>query len=229
MVTQELRLTEFWLIRHGESRENRDGRFLANSEVPLSSFGIAQAERLSKRLGPQQFAAVYSSDMRRAVETALLLSAPLGLSVQQVPELREIQFSGWGGLTWKEIAENYPEEWAALEEADPHLRIGGSTESFAEAQQRVVTALDRIAQSHPGERVLIVSHSTAIRHYISHILGLPLNEFRHLGEVRHCAISRVRPFGAPRLGGNRGRPGVVVVVNDAAHLEGLTRSSIQGE
>jgi len=217
-------LTELWLIRHGEARENRDGRFLANSEVPLSPFGLAQAERLSLRLQSQQFAAVYSSDMARAVETAQVLSGPLNLPVQQISDLREIQFSGWGGLTWKEIAENYPEEWAALEEADPHMRIGGSTESFTEAQQRVVTAVEGIAQGHPGERVLIVSHSTAIRHYIAHVLGLPLNEFRHLGEVRHCAISRVRPFGVPRLGGSKGRPGVVMTVNDAAHLEGLTRT-----
>ncbi len=225
---QELRLTELWLIRHGESRENRDGRFLDNSDVPLSPFGIAQAKRLSQRLQAQEFAAVYSSDMRRAVETAERLCDSLNLPLEQIPDLREVEFVGWSGLTWNEIAEKHSEEWAALEESDPHVRFGGSIESFAEAQQRVVMALDGIARQHPGKRVAVVFHSTAIRHYLAHVLGLPLNEFRHLGEVRHSAICRVRPFGIPRLG-SRGRPGVVVTMNDASHLEGLTRSSIQAD
>ena len=106
---QELRLTELWLIRHGESRENRDGRFLDNSDVPLSPFGIAQAKRLSQRLQAQEFAAVYSSDMRRAVETAERLCDSLNLPLEQIPDLREVEFVGWSGLTWNEIAEKHSE------------------------------------------------------------------------------------------------------------------------
>ncbi len=225
--------TELWLIRHGESMGNLEGRYQGHADLPLSPRGHEQASRLAQRLARiaarRPFAALYSSDLQRAQQTARPVSQALGLPVQVDPGLREIDVGVWAGLTFQEIAQRFPRQWAASTDVvDPHLERGGG-ESYAQAQARIVAQVNAIAQRHPGQRVLIVFHGGVLRAYLLHLLGLDLSNLRRL-RTDNTAINRVLAYPAPRGDGpGRALPGVVISVNDVAHLETAPEEGPIGE
>lgn len=219
---------ELWLIRHGESIDNREQRYQGQRDGPLSPLGKEQALRLAQRLqrlhASCPFAVLYSSDLTRAVATAQPTSQALGLPLRTQPSLREIDVGAWSGLTFGEIAHKYPAQWAAsFPRMDPDLVRGGG-ESYRQAQERIVAAIDHIARAHPDERVLVFFHGGVMRAYLAHLLGFPLSNLRRL-RVHNAAINRVRLDTAQRENGagegteNGPISGVVLSVNDLAHLE----------
>ena len=216
-IDEQLQKTELWLIRHGESTSNRDGQFQGWGQSPLSPLGQAQAARLAEYLHGRRFHALYSSDLARAKETAKYLSATLDVLMQKDEQLRELDFGDWSGLTANEIAEQYPEEWTEQPRFDPARRRGGG-ESFYDLQARVVPALTKISQRHPGERVLVVSHGGVIRAYVAHLLGIPLSEMWHM-TIDNTAVTRVQPY-APVFDSDS-RPGKVLSLNETHHLDGF--------
>lgn len=230
----QMQETELWLIRHGESVGNLEGRYQGHADLPLSPQGHAQAARLAQRLARaaagHPFAALYSSDLQRALQTAHPLSQALGLPIHVDPGLREIDVGVWAGLTFQEIAERFPHQWAASADVvDPHLERGGG-ESYAQAQARIVAKVNAIARRHLGQRILIVFHGGVLRAYLLHLLGLDLSNLRRL-RTANTAINRVLVYPeAQEDGPGPGLPGVVISVNDVAHLEelGANASLTQG-
>lgn len=216
-ISELLQETELWLIRHGESTSNRDGQFQGWGQSPLSPMGQAQAARLADYLHGRGFQALYSSDLARAVETAEPVSRRLDLMLRHDKRLRELDFGHWTGLTGDEIAEQFPEEWRERPRFDPARRRGGG-ESFYDLQARAVPALTEIAQAHPGQRVLVVSHGGVIRAYVAHLLGIPLSEMWHMA-LENTAITRVRPY-QPAFDSDS-RPGKVLTLNESHHLDGF--------
>ena len=152
-------MTELLLVRHGETDWNREGRWQGHADPPLNDAGRAQARALGKTLANERVDAIYTSDLRRAAETAEILGAALGRPVTSDPDLREIDVGSWSGLTRDEVAERYP-DW------DAH-----DGESRDALQARVVGAVRRIARRHPGGRVLIVTHGGSIRSLERHVNG----------------------------------------------------------
>jgi broad specificity phosphatase PhoE len=208
--------TEIWLIRHGESTGNRDGIMQGQEDLPLSDLGHEQARKLAARLARQRFAALYASDLARAVQTAAHLDEVLRLGIRSDRRLREIDVGRWSGLTNEQIAERFPREWHAWQERDPTLRRGGG-ESYAEAQGRIVATITAIARRHAGERIAMVCHGGVMRAYLGELLGLDLRNIWHL-TIGNTAICRLRPF-APATGGKQPRLGRIDGINDLAHLE----------
>jgi broad specificity phosphatase PhoE len=143
-------VTTILLARHGETDWNRDGRFQGWADPPLNERGRAQARELAARLADDPFDAVYSSDLRRAHETALIVAGPHAVPVVADRGLREVDVGSWSGLTRQEIDERFP----------GHERHDGETREAHSA--RVVSALERIASSHRGERILVVSHGGSL-------------------------------------------------------------------
>ncbi len=229
---QEL-ATELWLIRHGESMGNLEGRYQGHADLPLSPQGHQQAARLAQRLArvatQAPFAALYSSDLQRAQQTARPVSQALGLPIQVEPGLREIDVGVWAGLTFQEIARRFPRQWAASTDVvDPHLERGGG-ESYAQAQARIVAQVNAIARRHLGQRILIVFHGGVLRAYLLHLLGLDLSNLRRL-RTDNTAINRVLTYPEPRMDGlGRELPGVVISVNDVAHLEVAPEEALPGD
>ena len=150
-------VTTLLLARHGETEWNRVGRWQGWADPPLNDTGWAQAHDLAAQLRGTPFDAVYSSDLRRAHETALVLAEPHGLEVVTDPDLREIDVGAWSGLTRAEIAERFPD-------GD---RPGGETRE--QHSVRVLAGVERIARAHPGERVLIVAHGGCVRALQRHL------------------------------------------------------------
>ena len=136
-------MTTIVLLRHAESEWNAEGRWQGHADPTLSPLGRRQAAELD--LGA--FDAIYSSDLKRATETAEIVAARLGLPVEYDARLREVDVGEWSGLTRAEIADRYPgaSEW---ENGETRAAMG----------VRVLEAVLEIAAAHPDGRVLVVTH-----------------------------------------------------------------------
>jgi broad specificity phosphatase PhoE len=155
-------VTTLLLVRHGETDWNAAGRLQGQTDRPLSEFGRGQARKLAGELVGEELEAIYSSDLSRARETAEIIGERLGLPVVLDPDLREKDWGTWEGLT---SAERDRVEFA-----------GESTEAHRE---RILRALRRISELHPGDgRVLVVTHGGSIRRVQTATLGwaLPVAE-----------------------------------------------------
>jgi probable phosphoglycerate mutase len=166
-------MTTLLLARHGETDWNRQGRWQGWADPPLNELGREQARVLAEQLRSTPFDAVYSSDLRRAHETAQIVGAPHGVEVRIERDLREIDVGSWSGLTRAEIAKRFPDG----------LRPDGETrEQHAE---RVLAAVTRIARENEGRRVLIVTHGGTLR-TLHHVVS---DEPYH--PVANCAVLEV--------------------------------------
>lgn len=155
-------MTTLWLIRHGETDWNVAGRLQGHREVPLNENGLRQARALAATLAKEPpFAALYSSDLGRAKETAAAAAEVLGLPVTSRSELRERNFGVLSDLTWVEAEAKHPELFSRLRARDPDFVPAGG-ESLSQTFARTVTALNSIAREWPGAQVLVVTHGGVI-------------------------------------------------------------------
>jgi broad specificity phosphatase PhoE len=144
-------VTTILLARHGETDWNREGRWQGWADPPLNDTGRSQARALAEQLREIPFDAVYSSDLRRAHETAEIVGAPHGVPIVIDSDLREIDIGSWSGLTRAEIDERFPNS----------ERPDGETREQHSA--RVLAAVERIARANLGRRVLVVTHGGTLR------------------------------------------------------------------
>jgi broad specificity phosphatase PhoE len=153
-------VTTILLARHGETDWNREGRFQGHADPPLNATGRAQAAELAAELEAVGLAAVYSSPLRRALETAQAVAAEHGLDPVAVDALREVDVGSWQGLTRAEIETQFPEQFARWLDYDQGWEDG---ESYEEMGRRAVAALLELAVAHEDERILAVTHGGPIR------------------------------------------------------------------
>jgi 2,3-bisphosphoglycerate-dependent phosphoglycerate mutase len=188
-------MTRVLLIRHGETPWNRERRWQGHADVPLSPEGLEQAARLAAHLRTQGEAivAVYSSDLRRALDTAIELARVLGVPLTTEHAWREIRVGRWTGLNREEIQQRFTEEWDRIVAGEDLPRGGGET--FGEFSSRVIAALDSLAARHRRETVAVVTHGGAIRALLLHALGLPFQRLREVSRVANTALTELRSDG----------------------------------
>jgi probable phosphoglycerate mutase len=143
-------MTDLVLVRHGETEWNRLGRVQGRTDIPLNETGREQARAAAQRLTGERFHAVVASPLSRAAETARIIAEGLGIGpVELVDDLVERNYGEAEGMTGKDI----------------DARFGGvleAQESREETIARAKPALLAIAERHPGQRVLVVSHGGVI-------------------------------------------------------------------
>ncbi|HEX5838227.1 MAG TPA: histidine phosphatase family protein [Anaerolineales bacterium] len=169
--------SDLWLVRHGQTDWNLVGRWQGQSpQAPgLNEAGRAQALALQSQLAGKQFAAVYSSDLLRARQTADLLAEPLGLPVSLDPRLREMDLGDWEGLLSNEISARFPQ--LLLErDSNPVHTSAPRGETPACVAERVASALDDIVMNHCGQPVLIVAHGLSLAVVFCLARGFPLDQ-----------------------------------------------------
>jgi probable phosphoglycerate mutase len=150
-------MTTLLLVRHGETDWNAAGRLQGHTDRPLNEYGRRQARELADRLAGDGIAAVYASDLSRARETAEIIGARLGLEVVVDPDLREKDWGSWEGLT-----------------ADERAIVEFEGESTEAHRERVLRAVHRIVEAHPGERVAVVTHGGSLRRIQAAVSGVAL-------------------------------------------------------
>lgn len=155
--------TTFLLIRHGESIANKESFLAGQMDVDLTERGLAQAARTADYIA-KNFKAdcLYSSDLIRAYQTAQSIGMTMNLPVHSCKDLREIHAGVWQGLTYKTIAETYPEAYAVWQHDVGHCRCPGG-ESAKEMGERAFSAISRLSEKHPGQTVIVVTHATVLR------------------------------------------------------------------
>jgi probable phosphoglycerate mutase len=207
--------TRLYLIRHGQSAGNAEGRFGGHGPTPLSDLGRRQAEMTAKALAKEGISAIYSSDLTRAVETAEPLARLLDLPIHQSPAFRERHVGVLEGLTFDESKEAYPKDYYALVNRNIHHVITKG-ESYRHLLRRITQKVNEVLRIHQGERVAIFSHTGAICFLTLHLLGAI-----HRGTKQtpwlitsNCGINRFEI---------RNRSNIrVLAINDTRHLAAVT-------
>lgn len=194
------------LVRHGETDWNRRQIPQGHLDVPLNETGRLQASALAERLRYWSVDVVYSSDLSRAWQTALILGDALGLAPRPVVAWREMDLGAWCGLERAEIAEIFADELAALARGEDVPRGGGETR--AQLQARVVAEFERLRGLHADQSVLVVSHGGALKALLGHLIGLDLAYIDRLSTRGNTGLSIVSfEEGLPRL----------MLLNDTSH------------
>lgn len=182
-------MTTILLARHGETDWNRENRFQGHADPPLNERGREQARELAARLQGEPVAAVYASPLARARETAEIVAAQLGRSVETVAALREVDVGSWAGLTRAQVRERFPEAFARWVAHGPGWDDG---ETYEQMGERVVEALYELARRHPGEQILVVTHGGPVRAAQAHAAGVSQTEARRRGGVlENCGLCRL--------------------------------------
>ncbi|HSP56004.1 MAG TPA: histidine phosphatase family protein [Dehalococcoidia bacterium] len=200
--------TRLLLVRHGAV--SYSGR-VGGTDDRLNTLGELQTQALARRLAERAIAAIYTSPLACAAQTAALLAGFLGTPVHEDQRLQEWDPGEWRGLHEREAQAQFPGE---LRRAgpDPDFVIPGG-ESRETFRERVTAAADEMVFSHPGREVVAVSHSGALSTLIGYYLGLDVQTANGWPfTLDHCAITVVE---------YDGETAGIRTLNDAAHLEGL--------
>ena len=164
-----------YLLRHGQTQWNREHKIQGHIDTALSETGWQQVRAVAERLRDHSFDHCYSSDLKRAHDTAQAVLAHHELELSHDQRLRERAFGQFQGLRLDEIAEQQPEAFARHRAFDPDFDYHGG-QSRRQKSAEVVSFLGDILIRHSGQRVLAVSHGGSMSLIIQHILGIPLDQ-----------------------------------------------------
>lgn len=174
--------------RHGRTAWNLDGRFQGQSDVDLDDVGLDQARVAARILAALTPAAIVSSDLVRASDTAAALGAVTGLEVTLDPGLRETDLGTWQGLTRAEVEERCPGEAQAWLRGSQDRRGGG--ESMREVADRAVAVVEReLLALAERDTLVVVTHGGSGRVLIAQLIGLPPEHWSALGGLSNCCWS----------------------------------------
>lgn len=201
------------LVRHGTTEWNESGRYQGISDIPLNEQGLRQAEALRQRLAGERIDVIYSSDLKRAVQTAGAIAAGRDLEVIDCRELREMNFGEFEGLTFTEIGDRYDSEWWAARDAN--LEIPGG-ESISQLAARVSAFAERLSSYDKGETVLIVAHGGTLRALICLLLGLGLEHWWQIG-IDSASLTEIDTYSERT---------VLSLLNDACHVRAIEGQGI---
>lgn len=156
----------FYLIRHGQPQQHKDKIFLGQTDVPLSELGKKQAW-IAKANLPENIDKIYSSDLKRALETAKIICP----EVIEIKGFREMNLGNWDGRYIEDIKKEVPELYKKRGNDIFGFKIGNKSENFYDLQYRVVKSLINILKKDDSETIFITAHSGVIRCIENNIKG----------------------------------------------------------
>lgn len=198
---------KLFLVRHGETERNREGRVMGQGDQCLTTEGRRQAVAVARALAKESITVIYSSPLVRAIETATVVGEKLGLPVQEREELAEMDVGELDGLTSEEMRARYPdlmEQW----DNDPSTVLMPGGDSLAHVQEQAWNLVEAMLRDHPQDNIVAVSHNFPIGSLVCKALDLPLAAIRRL-RVQLGSISIVE------FHDGHGR---LVLLNDTCHL-----------
>ncbi|MFT5875057.1 MAG: broad specificity phosphatase PhoE [Clostridium sp.] len=200
--------TTLTLVRHGETEWNALGKFQGCKDINLSKEGILQADYLKKRFD-NKFDYIYTSPLKRAMQTAEIISKSSKIKPIIESDLREINFGEWEGLTIKEIESNFPEKFIEWRNDELNGPICGGDLSLKKASIRAKNAILEIVKKHQGENIIIVAHGGIIKAGLIGIFEWKMTMYHKiiLGNTAVCKIifdTNLNPK--------------IIILNDTSHL-----------
>ena len=201
---------QLYIVRHGETVWNREGRIQGHTDVGLSHRGLEQARLLAERLKPVRFDAAYASDLSRAAGTAAAILDGRGVPVSPTPRLREYHKGAFEGMTEGELRSKYPAEYPGYVAKDLDYAPDGG-ESTRQVSERMTSVINEIKERHLRDTVLVVGHGGSLRAAMMALLGMSLDaNWRFLFGNCHLTIVDTYHDNA-----------VLRLFNDGSHLAGL--------
>lgn len=202
--------TRLFALRHGQTDWNAELRIQGQLDVPLNDAGHRQAERLAQALRDEALAAIYSSDLQRALATAQALAAATGAPLLTDARLRERGFGDFEGQSYADIERRWPQDAERWRRREAGFRPGGG-EALQPFYTRCVDAVLALAAQHPGQAIAIVAHGGVLDCLYRAAVGVDLAAPRSW-QLGNATINRLL-FNGERLS--------LVGWNDAAHLAGV--------
>lgn len=202
------------LVRHGETKWNSEGIFRGRSDIPLNERGLKQAEATGSYLQSFNFAAVYSSPLSRALQTAAAICRSRKIKPQPLAAFTDISFGPWEGQTYSSLETLYPEEIRTWREEPANHKLPGA-ETLDEAKLRAFTEMERLVQANRGKSIAIVSHRVVIKLLLLAAIGLGSEAFWKIKQDT-CSINILEysPTGEY----------IIVRLNETCHLQSLDQS-----
>jgi len=182
--------------------------FVGQRDAELSALGLSQVKKLSDRLSAEKIDAIYSSDLRRAVLTAETIASKHSLDIITCPELREIDYGKFEGLTFEQITQLYPELAGLCVQWNLQLKFPDG-ESVEELRQRVNKFLERLKQHTTEQTILIAAHGGPLRLIICSLLGIDPRHWRQM-HLDLASLSIVNLY--PEIA-------ILSLLNDTSHLK----------
>jgi len=196
------------LVRHGETAWNRREVFRGRADIELNERGRAQAQAVAGAVKERMVSAVYSSPLRRAVETAEAVALPHKITVQIEEGFIDFDYGRWQGLQHDDVRRRYPKLYRDWIERPHTVRMDGG-ESLRMVRRRAMNALMQVTERHPDETVVVVSHRVVNKVMLCAVLGLDNSHFWRIRQDT-CALNV--------LEWSQGR-WVVRLLNDTCHLK----------
>ena len=180
------RINRVYLIRHGQINGYEDFPVYGHTDVDLTEIGILQMQQMSERLRLADLEAIYSSDLKRSTTGARIIARYHDVPVHFLPELREMHFGDWEGLTLSDIQGHFPEELEKRKADLVNYRIPGDAESIGHFSKRVTDCYERILAGHEGKDIVIVAHGGVNRVILCKALGLDLVHLFNIHQAYGC-------------------------------------------
>jgi probable phosphoglycerate mutase len=182
-------VTRLLVIRHGETAWNREARIQGHIDIPLNETGQWQAQRLGCSLADAGLHALYSSDLRRAHDTAKAVAETTGLPVMLDAGLRERHFGRLEGMTPDEVSAQWPEEARRWREREPSYGPEGG-ETLEGFNARCVQTLTNLAGRHPGQTIAVVAHGGVLDCFYRAANRLPIEMLR-TWKISNTSVNRL--------------------------------------
>ena len=181
-------MTTIYIIRHAEAEGNKHRIFHGISDSELTQNGINQAKKVAKSLVKYKIDKIYSSDLKRAYNTAKEFSDITGLDITTTEQLREIDGGLWENLLWTELADQFPDDFYTWEK-QPHKHKMPEGESITDLRIRAWKILDKIAYENRGDTVAIFTHGTVIKVLIALITKIDFSQLVNIDWHENTSVT----------------------------------------
>ncbi len=189
---------KLFLIRHGQTESNVEGRYQGSMDTNLTETGKEQALAAKKYLSKVKFSSIYSSPLKRAMQTAVIMADGTGLEIKVREDLKEMNFGKWEGMKFEEINTSYRQDYQDWL-ADPYKNPPTDGESFGSLIKRADSAVKKIITENPdGSSVAVITHGGVILALIVNWLQVPSRCWRSLiqrqGAINIVVVDRDFPY-----------------------------------
>lgn len=211
-------MAKIYIVRHGQTAWNKEKVFRGRVDVPLNEQGLREAEAVGEALKNAGIGFVYASPLSRAVQTATPVAKRASLEVIRSDGIIDMNFGPWEGKRLAEVEKEDPERFRAWVERPEKLVIPGG-ETLDDVKDRAIKAIHEIAERHPDDTGMVVSHRVVCKLLVLGLMGLGPDKFWNIQQDTACMnLFLIRDGRA-----------TMFLVNDTCHLAGLKSGTVTAD